>query len=638
MLYKKELEQIPTEKMPDKYPGALCVGVAKVVDLKRSGKILVVDFYQRADKSHLHRFCTDGKNYCTKNTQAGDVWTEQNPRVWVGYYQSADSKEDRQLAADFLDAPIYGSTNLLGIVDSFINHHRWEQRDRAYDRRENLRKEHFSMYPAYPADLESYCKTHLFTPYVFISTLDKKGHRQGRCSCCGAEFEVPKDVRSGQPTTCQVCGKSAVYRGTWLKHLREDKAHICIANKVDGQKLLRWVEVRRRFFYPDFVGEYAFDDYAYNLHLNTPKGEKIYFYKWQLCGHYYGQYGWYRDIGALCYDAAPVYADNLREVFGERYCGMDLKQTVAKHGKEIPFAVLLDNLEKIPAMEYLLKLGMTNLAKSVKQIPGVMDCLRPSFTGLFGIDGQFAKIYREMDVTFAEHRVIKYYGKFIPRELLEMYRGLGVSDRDVDTVEQILAGGMSFSRLVHYFSKQKRLNPSRGIDHILTDYRDYIDMSNALGVDLSHKGVRFPKNCVEAHNLILPRFNQLKHEAEDNQFAEAVKLIYENLRITAFEKDGFCIILPQRRSDLTTEGQSLNHCVGGERYAKNHMAGTSLIFFVRKVQNREKPFFTMEVNMESCHINQLYGFGDCSAPDEVRKFAEAFVKKLAPAKVQRKAS
>ena len=138
---------------------------------------------------------------------------------------------------------------------------------------------------------------------------------------------------------------------------------------------------------------------------------------------------------------------------------------------------------------------------------------------------------------------------------------------------------------------------------------------------------------MEAHRQITPRFNAVKQEAEDNLFVKAVEGVYKSLRLTAFEKDGFCIELPQKRSDLIQEGQTLNHCVGGQSYANNHMAGRQLIFFVREISNRAKPFFTMEVDMTDFRICQLYGFGDCSAPPEVRKFAEAFVKKLAPAKV-----
>lgn len=631
MLYKKELSEIPIGEMPDVETSYSHIATAQVVELKRSGKILVVDFFDKQSKSLAYRFCTDGKNYCTRSAKTGDVWTEQNPRVWMGYCSTADRKEDRKIAEKFLR---YDQYDLLSFVDHFIAKQRWDRRQKAYDRREALREQHFAMYPQLPDNLESYCENHLFTPYIFISALDKKGHRHGRCSCCNSEFEAPKAARSGQRTSCPVCGKSAVYRATWITSEIENKAKICIAAKVDGQILLRWVNVERHFSHPNFRAKYYFDNHAYNLYLH---GGKTYFYKWQMCGYHYGQWDWYRGaIGDLCYDTAAVYTDNLQEVFGNQYCGVDLKETIAQTHGTIPFAILLRNLKEIPATEYLLKLGMVNLAAAVTSIPGARECDRPSFSGVLGVDGQFAKMYREMDITFAEHRMIQHYGKWIPREQFEMFRTLGVSDYDTaDKVEKLLQQ-MSFSKFVNYFTKQMQLNADRGIGYILTCYRDYINMSTESGVDMSHKSIRFPQNCVEAHNQITARFNVTKQERENSRFIEAVKPIYQAMRLTAFEKDGFCIVLPQKRSDLTTEGQSLNHCVGGEHYARNHMAGTRMIFFVRRISNRGKPFFTMEVDMTDFRICQLYGFGDCSAPADVRKFAEAFVKKLAPAKVTRK--
>lgn len=632
MLYKKELSAIPIGKMPEiDANGRSYVAAAQVVELKRSGKILVVDFFDTKKKSFASRFCTDGKNYCTRIAATGDVWTEQNPRVWMGYCTPAERKEDRKIAEKFLR---FDRNDLLDIVDHFIARQRWDRRQKVIDRKKELRKSHFAMYPPLPDNLEQYCEAHLFTPYIFISALDKKGHRKGWCSHCNSEFEAPKTARSGQPTSCPVCGKSAVYRATWIKSDIENKARICTAAKVDGQILLRWTNVERRFSHPDFRAKYSFDDYAYNLYLH---GGKTYFYKWQLCGHFYGCYDWYRGaIGDLCYDTAAVYTDNLQDVFGDRYCGVDLKTTLAQTHGVIPFAILLKNLKEIPATEYLLKLGMVNLAAAVTSIPGARECTRPSFAGVLGVDGQFAKMYRELDVTYAEHMMIQRYGKWIPRDQFEMYRALGVSGVDAaDKVDGLLKQ-MSFSRFVHYFTKQLRLNADRGIGYILTCYRDYINMSTEMGVDMSHKSIRFPQDCVAAHSKITTRYNAVKQEKENNRFVEAVKTIYESLRLTAFERDGFCIVLPQKRSDLTTEGQSLNHCVGGQSYANNHMAGKRLIFFVRKISARAKPFFTMEVDMADFRICQLYGFGDCSAPPDVRKFAEAFVKKLAPAKVTRK--
>ena len=631
MLYKKELSEIPIGKMPKIDDASMrnYVATAQVVELKRSGKVLVVDFFKRENKSLEFRFCADGKNYCTRT---GDVWTEQNPRTWIGYNNADSRKGDAKIAADFLAIKHY-SASLLSMVDSFISHQRWDRQQKAYYRKDALRREHFAMYPPLPNNLQSYCETHLFDAYIFISSLTQKGTRPARCSHCNAEFEAPKASRSGQPTSCPVCGKSAVYRATWIKSDIENMSEICIAAKVDGQILLRWTNVYRRFSYPDLKAKYEFDDYAYNLHLH---GGKTYFYKYRVCGYYYGKWDWYRGaLGDLCDDTTAVYPDNLCEVFGDRCCGVDLKQVFTQFGGKVQFAHLLDNLQKIPATEYLLKLGMTNLATSVRSIPGAMNCKRPSFTGVLGVDGQLMKLYSEANVTLAEHRVIQHYGKFVSRELFDLYRGLGIPSNEVDKAENVMSR-MSFSKFVHYFHKQMRLNPEQDIGHILVSYRDYLDMSEALGVDLSRKGIRYPKNCVEAHNQILPRFNAVKNEAEDRHFAKAVKAIYDGLRLTAFEKDGFCIALPQVRSELITEGQALNHCVGGDRYYKNHIVGTRLIFFVRKIANRAKPFFTMEVDMADFHICQLYGFGDCSAPPDVRKFAEAFVKELAPAKVTRK--
>ena len=630
MLYKKELADIPVGKIPEiDAAGREFVATAQVVELKRSGMILVVDFFNKKEKRLSYRFFTDGKNYCTRSEETGATWTEQNPRVWMGYCSTADRREDVKIAEDFLHQKRHYSHDLLSIVDDFITDQRRERRLKAADRKEDLRKQHFAMFPPLPDNLASYCETHLFTPYIFISKLDKKGHRHGRCSHCKAEFEVPRVARSGQHTSCPVCGRSAVYRATWITSDIENRAKICIAAKVDGQTLLRWVNVDRRFSFPYFQAKYDFDDYAYNLHLH---GGKTYFYKWMICGHFYGQWDWYRHIGALCDDTAAVYTDNLREVFGDRYCGVDLKETLAKTGSAIPFDELLDNLKKIPATEYLLKMGMVNLAAKVRGIPGAMACDKPSFTGVLGVDGQLKKLYSEANVTLAEHNIIKSCGQYVSRELLDKYREIGIPSYDSSDVANLLKQ-MSFSKFVHYFHKQKRLNPGESIGRILICYRDYISMSQGLGVDLSHKGIRFPKNCVEAHNQILPRFNAVKKQAEDNLFVKSVEGVYKSLRLTAFEKDGFCIALPQKRSDLITEGQTLNHCVGGQSYANNHMAGRRLIFFVREISNRAKPFFTMEVDMTDFRICQLYGFGDCSAPPDVRKFAEAFVKKLAPATV-----
>lgn len=632
MLFKKELSEIPVAPMPEL--SGRYVASAQIVELKKSGRILVVDFY-RYDKQFCCRFFSDGKNYLTCTDWPAQVWTESHPMTYTDYDVESDP-EDAKIVFDFLTNIRYSRGSLMRCIDDFVSDIRRNRREKAWDNKEELRKKHFSMYPALPDGLRSFCERKMFDAYIFISKL-VKGKRTGICSFCGEEVEVDSETKSGQRGVCPKCGKRATYRGIWIKNIIENKGKVCIAHKVNGQLLLRWTNVKRRFYPGEYVAKYEFEDYAYNLHLIVGKQRKTYFYKYTTAPYYYGCWTWYRGrIGEYGYDETYVYTDNLHEVFGERYYNVDLKAGMERCQGQVAFAVLLNKLKNVPHAEYLFKLGMIQLAAKA-------DLFKPAsgekagFSELIGVDSSMKQVYIQTDISFTEHRMVKQYGKYVSAKQIEEYRKLGIPGYETDKVNALLTK-MSFSKFLNYFGKQKQLNPKHRISKILAWYRDYLDMSAGLGVDMSHKSVRFPKNCVEAHDQILPRFNEKKMEAENQLFSDAVKPLYERLPFTEYAKNGFCIVLPQKRSDLTTEGQSLNHCVGGDGYYKNHIAGTYMIFFVRKSSNPEKPYFTMEVAMSDFRIKQLYGFGDCSAPKEVRAFAESFVRKLASGSKIRKAS
>ena len=643
MLVKKELAEIPVLPIPklDKSEKSGCDYVAAVdkVNLPRSGEILVVDFFAKQRKQLLIRFFTDGKNFLTGYGWPALSWTERNPRTEISGGHVDCTKSAEEMVKAFLPGTrSWYSCGVLGVVDGFCVRHWEEFRERREKAAYELQKAHFAMFPPFPENLQEYCEEHVFDHgYIFIAPKDKKGKREGFCSRCGEHFEIPRGARSGRMAVCPKCGRISMYRAMWVKSDVENEAKICIAEKVDGQLLLRWATVYRTFSWPEFKCTYVFDDYAYNLHLNTKQGPKTYFYKYIRKPYYYG-WDWFRgQNGDYCYDSTYVYTDNLDRVFGNRYYNVDLKAGLAGRDTPIQFAVLLNSLKNNPAAEYLFKLNMPALAAKARDIT-VAGEGNKGFSGVLGISKQLLPLYSTMNVTPLEHKIIKAYGKWITPEELTGFRALGDFTGHTDAVIQLLQQ-MSFGRFIRYFQKQKAANPKLRIGYLVTQYRDYIDMSVGMRVDLSHKSVRFPANCVEAHDQIVPRYNEIKHEAENMLFAEKVKSLYANLRVTEFEKNGFCIVLPQLRSDLIAEGQSLNHCVGGEGYFERHIAGTKMIFFVRHVECREKPFFTLEVNMSDFRIGQLYGFGDCSAPKEVRRFAEDFVKALrSPARADRLAS
>lgn len=625
MLIKKELAAVPAPECPAKISTHEYHATARKVNLPRSGEILVVDYFKRSTLAFVFRFFSDGKNFISCQEWPAETWWENSPNGLIGHSAVGGSADDLQMANEFLNQRCH---DLNSTVYYFCAERRSEAREKAESSRYELREKHFAMFPELPDNIEEYCNEQVFDQaYVFFSKKDRKGKRDAFCSHCRKHFEAPDDAKSGRQTICPECGRKAVYRAMWFKSDVIDRAKICIAAKVDGQLLIRWSKVFRTYAAPEFKQRYEIVDYAYNLHLHTPTGDKTYFYKFMPIPYYYTS-DWYRGhLGDYCYDSTYVYTDNLDEVFGERYYNVNLKTALHGTRRQIAFAVLLNNLKHKEVAEYLFKLGLHTMASNVSSLQYDLCGQKPSFSAVLGISKQLLPLYQEMDIDIFEHRVIKGYGQWVTREEMEAYRKLGIQGYNTDIVLRLLET-MSFGKFVRYFSKQKELHPKVTVAHIMTQYRDYIAMSKSFQIDLSHKSVRFPDDCMAAHAVLVERQKKVIAEREQQEFQMAVKSLYDALSVREFERNGFCIVLPQERADLIKEGQSLNHCVGGYHYYQNHIAGTKMIFFVRKVEDRDKPFFTMEVDMSNFKILQLYGFGDCSAPKEIRAFAEAFTKKL----------
>ena len=70
-----------------------------------------------------------------------------------------------------------------------------------------------------------------------------------------------------------------------------------------------------------------------------------------------------------------------------------------------------------------------------------------------------------------------------------------------------------------------------------------------------------------------------------------------------FEDDEFIIKMPDTPIDIMEEGKALNHCVGG--YMENHVEGKTTILFLRKKNNPETSFYTIEIKDNK--VIQIHG-------------------------------
>lgn len=638
MLYRKELASIPILPPPEPPEANLHrierLVAVQVLELPKSGNVLVADIYDANTEKLKSRFFSDGKGYCTLENPKFDAFAKHNPgSCYWGMIPAYSTEADTVLAEAFLEKnrrQSWRSHGALAVIDAFVSDLEKDKRDRAEERKSDLQKTHFSMFPALPEDLEEFCERNVFTKgFIFFDKLTKSGRRYAHCGECGEKFRVAKTVKQNQETACPRCGKPAVFRMAWNPGKTEGKANVCICYKVEDQLLIRWTEAHRTYS-ERLQRKYAFEDYAYNLHLKSGSGKgTVYAYEYRAIP--YAGKEWKRlQNGTENFSFAYVYSGNLGEVFGKRYYNVDLKEGL--EGLRTPFSLvhLLSNLSRYPAAEYLFKLGMPLLAaSSVSQASNQ----ERKFEKLMGVSGQLMELYRDEQVTPMEHQIIRNWGKWVSKDDLSTLRKLKLSWGDSITACRMVER-MGFGKFTRYFAKQKA-ETKRTCGYLMQQYEDYMSMAKTVGVDMSRKGNRFPKNIVTAHDEILKAFLKIKRENEEKVFAEAIGRVYPCLPILQWENAGYRAVLPKKRGDLVAEGASLGHCVGGDRYCNNHMAGERLIVFVRRADAPDKPYFTMEVDMRSRRIVQLHGKGNCSAPKEVRKFAEAFARKLTAKKEEK---
>lgn len=643
MLVKKELASLPPPPCPEveieEKKGVFRSSrdwtvAVQVVDMKKSGRVLIADFYLLPDQEATFRFACDGTNYLTAEYPL-ETWTQRKIETYVGYCDIHEPPGTKQTVSDFLHTNLNYRTATRE-MDDFCCRKNMEKRWAASDSKENMRKWHFSMYPELPENLAQYCNQHIFRQsYIFYSKIQKHGGRDAHCTKCGKHFQVYREVKHNSIAPCPECGATARWRADFHKMVISEKDDICIAANVGNQLLLRWVTAVRTYNPPDYHENYKFINIAYNLYL---KGEKIYFYKLRQGGWNDGT--WYRGrLGDQYYHASRIYSDNLAEVFGRKYYNVDLQAGLEGDNHRLSFCDLLNNLKNEPVAEYLFKLGMPYLATTYRPSGELPE--KAGFKDYVGIGKEYLPLMRSMDITWHEIDLIKAANCWVSEEMLERWRMLNLHGWQVTSAKKVMQH-VSFIQLLNYLEKQSRLlHVTAGT--VLGWWKDYLGMSKALRVDLSSKTSRMPKNIKVAHDQVLDATNIIREEkkaaeerekakAREATYGPAVAELYERISFDDYTKNGYTIRLPQHVEDLIREGQSLGHCVGRFEYDKKTVRGESCIIFVRKEEEPEKPFFTMEYDLKEKSIRQLYGKGNRPAPPEVRAFATAYIKRLKPRK------
>lgn len=478
-----------------------------------------------------------------------------------------------------------------------------------------------------------------YSRYMFYDANGKK-QTTARCSCCGNTVTINK-VCSGDKVTCPSCNKKCTAK-PYRKYLN--------SNGFCNRETIMYLQPFKgtRFCVREFMVVYIYTHGRINPHIRIKElvrttcdfdGQEMRVQEQYTYDEDYKGGDWRKGFCKRVDSSLQLYPGTLNKIF-KRVKGFNKWHIdygkIARLCNPIAFEKLYNAVNQVASLNNIIDNGLINLARDVITYTyrcTEFDLAKGSLRKSFGITKDDLKILKQLNPKLYEFKLYKAYkqtGRKIDiEELKEFFAIRSMIDCDVNDMLRILEYS-SLRKFCKFFRKWESENctsqdkdswwdPRRAF---FRDYKDYIENATLLEYDLSNLEVLYPKNFKQAHDLASDIVNDKNFsEGELPQIARQYEK-YSNLY--SYEDKDFCIMPPIRHNDLKDEGKTLCHCVA--TYAKRVATGKTIILFVRKTSEKEKPYFTLELNPVTLRIEQCRGFENCSYPNEVKKFMDKWYK------------
>ena len=141
-------------------------------------------------------------------------------------------------------------------------------------------------------------------------------------------------------------------------------------------------------------------------------------------------------------------------------------------------------------------------------------------------------------------------------------------------------------------------------------YIDYIRACKGLDLDLTEERNLFPRDFMHWHDVRIDE-NRTKQAIDDAEKRKDFycKFLHISTKYFSLEHQNgtFAVVIAKSPAELINEGDVLHHCVGRMGYDQKFTREESLIFFLRNVNDLNKPLVTIEYSPKTKKILQCYG-------------------------------
>jgi len=315
------------------------------------------------------------------------------------------------------------------------------------------------------------------------------------------------------------------------------------------------------------------------------------------------EWGWHYDN---MFDpfASCVNKEYASKIPGLKYCALE----------QYEYADVIQYLRlyrQYPQAEYLVKLGLSYLTKSVQ-------ILR-----LLGKQKSFQKWISKNRYALTQR------GYYVSSILLAYKRGMDVQEADTyERLKKSLCSDKDFKPLREFLNRDyvDYLNYilEKKISHRL--YFDYFKACQELGLDMNLERNKFPHDFKHWHDVRIDEYRSKKaqlDEAKRKEFYAQFASVAE--KYLPMQKDGngvYIVLIAKSPAELAREGDILHHCVGRMGYDQKFVREETLIFFIRSADAPDVPLVTMEYSLKSKKILQCYAEGNTTPTQEINDFVQ----------------
>lgn len=456
----------------------------------------------------------------------------------------------------------------------------------------------------------------------------KRGSYDAYCEACGKKVHLTR-ARSSRIIECPACGatvqlhdgaKSPNGAGYFMACSYLDRDGDDFTQRLFGCYKRCWrtgEEVAVQYYFSEEERDFLHEGTVFAFHP-TSQGKNI--GKWILgTGKMHGQ-GW--SGWRLRDREISTYPYNLRSVLRGtkyQYSGLEI---AAEHNLVNPF-YYFKNYEDEPKLEILYKVGLYRAAAEITEY--YADDARRMMKGVRSLKD----LGIESRAEAAECSVLTVE-ELVARKEVKSW-GIDAADQ-ADAIEFIKTvnarSGTDFfydfitrKRWFRYYQTQKSAYAEA--KNFIADYTDYISICVQSGANVNDTAVKMPHSLKKAHDWAMVEMRVQEKLA----YNELVTAVYDSIHTYTEWDDGkLQVIMPRTAREIVEEGVRQNHCVG--RYVERVASGESVILFIRRTEDPEKNFYTMEIkkHMRRCDIVQVRGEKNAEATEEVEAFCKKYKK------------